>query len=66
VKIAAHPTPVAALPGASGLGIGLNDGKQARQFAQIAAALYRAYMETDASLAEINPLVVLPAARPGA
>ncbi len=41
-------------------GIGLNDGKQARQFAQIATALYRAYMETDASLAEINPLVVLP------
>jgi succinyl-CoA synthetase beta subunit len=41
-------------------GIGLADGKQARQFAQIAKALYRAYVETDASLAEINPLVVLP------
>ncbi|KAB8144634.1 ADP-forming succinate--CoA ligase subunit beta [Chloroflexia bacterium SDU3-3] len=41
-------------------GIGLTDGKQARQFAQIASALYKAYMETDATLAEINPLVVLP------
>jgi succinyl-CoA synthetase beta subunit len=62
VKIAAHPTlglqPYQARELA--FGIGLNDGKQARQFAQIAAALYRAYMETDASLAEINPLVVLP------
>jgi succinyl-CoA synthetase beta subunit len=38
--------------------IGLTDGKQARQFAQIASALYRAYVDTDASLAEINPLVV--------
>jgi succinyl-CoA synthetase beta subunit len=62
VKIAAHPTlglqPYQARELA--FGIGLTDGKQARQFAQIAAALYRAYMETDASLAEINPLVVLP------
>src|SRR6266540_4060066 len=62
VKIAAHPMlglqPYQARELA--FGIGLNDGKQARQFAQIATALYRAYMETDASLAEINPLVVLP------
>jgi succinyl-CoA synthetase beta subunit len=62
VKIAAHPTlglqPYQARELA--FGIGLNDGKQARQFAQIATALYRAYMATDASLAEINPLVVLP------
>jgi len=62
VKIAAHPTlglqPYQARELA--FGIGLSDGKQARQFAQIATALYRAYMETDASLAEINPLVVLP------
>src|SRR3954466_13995344 len=62
VKIAAHPTlglqPYQARELA--FGIGLNDGKQARQFAQIAAALYRAYMATDARLAEINPLVVLP------
>jgi succinyl-CoA synthetase beta subunit len=36
----------------------LTDGKQARQFASIASALYKIYMETDASLAEINPLVV--------
>jgi succinyl-CoA synthetase beta subunit len=62
VKIAAHPTlglqPYQARELA--FGIGLTDGKQARQFAQIATALYRAYMQTDASLAEINPLVVLP------
>src|SRR5262249_53838241 len=62
VKIAAHPMlglhPYQARELA--FGIGLTDGKQARQFAQIAGALYRAYMETDASLAEINPLVVLP------
>jgi succinyl-CoA synthetase beta subunit len=62
VKIAAHPTlglqPYQARELA--FGIGLTDGKQARQFAQIASALYRVYMETDASLAEINPLVVLP------
>lgn len=38
--------------------IGLTDAKQARQFAQIAAALYRVFVETDASLAEINPLVI--------
>jgi succinyl-CoA synthetase beta subunit len=38
--------------------IGLKDGKQSRQFAQIASALYRVFVETDASLAEINPLVV--------
>jgi succinyl-CoA synthetase beta subunit len=61
VKVAAHPTlglqPFQARDLA--FGIGLTDGKQARQFAQIATALFRAYMETDASLAEINPLVVL-------
>jgi succinyl-CoA synthetase beta subunit len=61
VKVAAHPTlglqPFQARDLA--FGIGLTDGKQARQFAQIAMALFRAYMETDASLAEINPLVVL-------
>ena len=39
-------------------GIGLTDGKQARQFAQIASALYRVFVECDASLAEINPLVI--------
>ena len=40
--------------------IGLKDGKQARQFASIATGLYKAFVETDAELAEINPLVVLP------
>ncbi len=62
VKIAAHPTlglqPFQARELA--FGIGLTDGKQARQFAQIANALYKAYMDTDATLAKINPLVVLP------
>ncbi|HEY1015186.1 MAG TPA: ADP-forming succinate--CoA ligase subunit beta [Herpetosiphonaceae bacterium] len=38
--------------------IGLTDGKQARQFAQIAAGLYKAFVDHDAELAEINPLVV--------
>jgi succinyl-CoA synthetase beta subunit len=62
VKIAAHPTLGLLDYQARQLafGIGITDGKQARQFAQIAAALYRAYLETDASLTEINPLVVLP------
>jgi succinyl-CoA synthetase beta subunit len=62
VKIAAHPT-LGLLPYQArelAFGIDITDGKQARQFAQIATALYRAYVETDASLAEINPLVVLP------
>jgi succinyl-CoA synthetase beta subunit len=39
--------------------IGLTDGKQARQFASIAAGLYKAFVDNDAELAEINPLVVL-------
>ncbi|MFO7168451.1 MAG: ADP-forming succinate--CoA ligase subunit beta [Chloroflexota bacterium] len=39
-------------------GIGLTDSKQVRQFAQIATALYKVYTQTDATLAEINPLVV--------
>jgi succinyl-CoA synthetase beta subunit len=38
--------------------IGLTDGKQARQFAQIALSLYKAFAASDASLVEINPLVV--------
>jgi succinyl-CoA synthetase beta subunit len=61
VKVAAHPMLGLLDYQARELafGIGLKDGKQARQFAQIATALYKAYMDTDASLAEINPLVVL-------
>ena len=60
VKIAAHPELGLLDYQARELafGIGITEGKQARQFAQIATALYRAYVETDASLAEINPLVV--------
>jgi len=32
--------------------------EQWKQFSEIAAALYRTYVETDASLAEVNPLVI--------
>ena len=39
------------------LGLGL-DGEQAAQFHAIATALYRLYLEKDASLIEINPLIV--------
>ncbi len=61
VKVAAHPTMGLLDYQARDLafGIGLTDAKQARQFAQIATALYNAYVQTDATLAEINPLVVL-------
>jgi succinyl-CoA synthetase beta subunit len=38
--------------------IGLQDGKQARQFANIAMGVYRIFTGIDASLVEINPLVI--------
>ncbi len=38
-------------------GLGL-EGKQIEQFASIAQALYRLYLEKDASLVEVNPLIV--------
>jgi succinyl-CoA synthetase beta subunit len=38
-------------------GLGLK-GKQIEQFSSIAQALYRLYLEKDASLVEINPLIV--------
>ncbi|HEX6288192.1 MAG TPA: ADP-forming succinate--CoA ligase subunit beta [Herpetosiphonaceae bacterium] len=38
--------------------IGLTDARQARQFASIALGIYRIFIETDASLVEINPLVI--------
>ncbi len=38
--------------------IGLEDAKQARQFASIASAVYRTFVESDAALVEINPLVI--------
>ena len=38
-------------------GLGL-EGKQVEQFASIAQALYRLYLEKDASLVEVNPLIV--------
>ncbi|MCO5223555.1 MAG: ADP-forming succinate--CoA ligase subunit beta [Thermomicrobiales bacterium] len=40
-----------------GFALGL-DAKQVGQFADIALKLYKAFMETDATLAEINPLIV--------
>jgi succinyl-CoA synthetase beta subunit len=38
-------------------GLGL-EGKQIEEFAQIAQALYKLYLEKDASLVEVNPLIV--------
>jgi succinyl-CoA synthetase beta subunit len=38
-------------------GLGL-EGKQVDQFASIAQALYKLYLEKDASLVEVNPLIV--------
>jgi succinyl-CoA synthetase beta subunit len=60
IKIPAHPTLGLQEYQARELAfaIGLSDGKQARQFAQIATALYRAFVASDASLVEINPLVI--------
>jgi succinyl-CoA synthetase beta subunit len=60
IKIPAHPTLGLQEFQARELAfaIGLSDGKQARQFAQIATALYKVFVDTDASLAEINPLVI--------
>jgi succinyl-CoA synthetase beta subunit len=40
-----------------GFGIGL-DGPQINKFVKVASALYEAYLATDASLLEVNPLVV--------
>ena len=40
-----------------GFGIGL-DGPQVNKFVKVASALYEAFVATDASLLEINPLVV--------
>ncbi|PDW03111.1 ADP-forming succinate--CoA ligase subunit beta [Candidatus Viridilinea mediisalina] len=60
IKIPAHPTLGLQDYQARELAfsIGLTDGKQARQFAQIASALYRTFVASDASLVEINPLVI--------
>ncbi|MCU0490991.1 MAG: ADP-forming succinate--CoA ligase subunit beta [Chloroflexaceae bacterium] len=60
VKMAAHPTLGLMDYQARELafGVGLTDSKQVRQFAQIATGLYRLFATTDASLAEINPLVI--------
>jgi succinyl-CoA synthetase beta subunit len=44
---------------AFGLGLGMdNQGKQVPEFTRIARALYDLYLEKDASLVEINPLIV--------
>ena len=39
-------------------GIGLTDKQQVRQFSKIVGQLYNVYTNTDANLAEINPLVI--------
>jgi succinyl-CoA synthetase beta subunit len=60
VKVAAHPMlglqDFQAREIASELG--LTEGSQLRQMARIVSSLYRAYVESDASLVEINPLVI--------
>lgn len=43
-------------------GLGL-EGKQVDEFAAIAQALYKLYLEKDASLVEVNPLIVTGAGR---
>ncbi len=60
IKIAAHPELGLLDFQARELAfrIGLTDTKQVRQFAQIAMGLYKVFVATDASLAEINPLVI--------
>jgi succinyl-CoA synthetase beta subunit len=59
-KLAAHPMlglqPYQARELA--FAIGLTDAQQVRQFASIASMLYHIFMEQDASLVEINPLVI--------
>ncbi len=40
-------------------GIGLKDKKQVGQFVKIVKALYQVFIDTDASLAEINPLAIV-------
>ena len=60
IKIAAHPELGLLDFQARELAfrIGLTDTKQVRQFAQIAMGLSKVFVATDASLAEINPLVI--------
>jgi succinyl-CoA synthetase beta subunit len=60
IKIPAHPTQGLLEYQARELafGVGLTDGKQARQFASIAQAVYKTFVASDASLVEINPLVI--------
>lgn len=60
IKIAAHPELGLLDYQARELAfkIGLTDSKQVRQFAKIATALYETFVKSDASLAEINPLVI--------
>ncbi len=60
IKVAAHPT-LGLLDYQAreiAFGIGLSDSKQVRQFTQIANAVYRTFVGSDASLVEINPLVI--------
>src|SRR5215471_18474307 len=52
--------PVMMASAAGGMDIGL-DGPQVNKFVKLATALYEAFVATDASLVEINPLVVTAA-----
>lgn len=60
IKIAAHPQLGLLDFQARELAfrIGLTDSKQVRQFSQLAMAVYKTFVATDASLVEINPLVI--------
>ncbi len=62
IKLPAHPTMGLLDYQARELAfrIGITDSKQVRQFSAIARAVYQTFTDTDASLVEINPLVVRP------
>ena len=64
LSVTVHPSaglqPYQARQIAFGLGL---EGEQIKQFQSIAAGLYRLYMEQDASLVEVNPLIVTKAGK---
>ncbi|HEU5443891.1 MAG TPA: ADP-forming succinate--CoA ligase subunit beta [Steroidobacteraceae bacterium] len=64
LSVTVHPSaglqPYQARQIAFGLGL---EGEQIKQFQSIAAGLYKLYMEQDASLVEVNPLIVTKAGK---
>jgi len=59
IRVNVHPRPVCRIINAGQLAFGLGlSGAQIAQFGKIAHALYRLYLEQDASLVEVNPLIV--------